>query len=1266
MKKLPKYLLSLAVFCIIVFALVLSGLRYFLPRLDNYRPEIEAYLTKQLNSPVTITQLSGVWQNFGPDLSIEGLHIANQDANVSAKQITFSFDVWRSLLHFRPYFRELTFNQLNVDYQQPLFSGEEGDISFSEPDDISSLFFKQFERFKLIDSRFTFLTPSGAKSQLNIPELMWLNQKNRHRAQGNVTLDTSLNQYGGLNVRLDIYTNQQGAIDNGQIFINADDIDISPWLSQWVKSNSGVGEAKASLSNWIEITQGRITGSQLQIHQGEMDWHSDNAAHVLKVEDLILRMRRQENGWLADIPYTRKITMDGTQWPNGYLAVLYQPKEIANKEAWRIRAKNIELERLYALLPLFSFLTPDFVRQWQYRQFSGTVSDFALDLTPDNFAHSAIEMRWQDVAWKRWQDIPSVEHFNGQLKGSLQQGEASFALADSLIDTGDLFKAPLNIQQGKGTLYWQHQDDNLALWNHGIDIQATSAWVNGDFRYEKQGDDQQLSILSGVRVTNAGDTWRYLPERYVGKELTAYLSNAIIAGQVDNGTFIFHGDPSDFPFDNHKGWFQVYAPVKKATFKFDDQWPALFDLDINLDFKNNGLWMSADTAKVGNATASHLTAVIENYEKEQINIAANIEATGDALKDYFLHSPMVSIANTLEELQVAGIINGTLKLDIPFNGEEVLASGSVKLNHNDVKLAFMDTTLKAVSGVFRYRNDKLDSDKLTATWFNQPVNIQFTSQNNHDKYGVNVDLAGLWDIQKIAGLPTEFQQQIRGVLPWNGNVKVTIPEQGDVNYHVNLNGNINGLTSQLSAPNNQDLQNASPINITANGNSEILNITALAEQQWALNSQWQLGKTLRLLSGNLVSGDIKLPDLTQHERFSVKLNGVDGDKWLPTLMAFSSLSSSSENNHAVTFPNELQISLPNLTFAGQQWNNPQTEIKLQEKGVNLLFSGSELRGELFIPKTTLPWQVNIDYLYFNGANSASALKMANKQQNKAINFSLKDIPAINFTCQACWVNGLLLGKISGSLQQEHGKLVLNNGKLENSAGVLSVNGEWSENATGQNKTQLAGNLKAEEIDDLAAYFGYIIPITQSPFSADFDLQWHDLPWNFNLASLNGSVRSSLGKGHIEQVDVGSAGKLLRLVSFDALLRKLRFDFRDTFSDNFEFDSIKSDIAIKQGIMSADNLFIDGVIADIAIKGQVDLVKREMDLHVVVTPEISATVGVATAFAINPIAGVAVFAASKVLGPLWSKISVIRYHVTGTMEQPKIDEVLRQLKEDQAS
>ncbi len=46
-------------------------------------------------------------------------------------------------------------------------------------------------------------------------------------------------------------------------------------------------------------------------------------------------------------------------------------------------------------------------------------------------------------------------------------------------------------------------------------------------------------------------------------------------------------------------------------------------------------------------------------------------------------------------------------------------------------------------------------------------------------------------------------------------------------------------------------------------------------------------------------------------------------------------------------------------------------------------------------------------------------------------------------------------------------------------------------------------------------------------------------------------------------------------------------------------------------------------------------------------------------------GAAVFAASKVLGPLWSKVSILRYHISGPLDDPQINEVLRQPRKEKA-
>ncbi len=50
------------------------------------------------------------------------------------------------------------------------------------------LFLRQFDHFDLRDSEVSFLTPSGQRAELAIPQLTWLNDPRRHRAEGLVSL----------------------------------------------------------------------------------------------------------------------------------------------------------------------------------------------------------------------------------------------------------------------------------------------------------------------------------------------------------------------------------------------------------------------------------------------------------------------------------------------------------------------------------------------------------------------------------------------------------------------------------------------------------------------------------------------------------------------------------------------------------------------------------------------------------------------------------------------------------------------------------------------------------------------------------------------------------------------------------------------------------------------------------------------------------------------------------------------------------------------
>ena len=388
---------------------------------------------------------------------------------------------------------------------------------------------------------------------------------------------------------------------------------------------------------------------------------------------------------------------------------------------------------------------------------------------------------------------------------------------------------------------------------------------------------------------------------------------------------------------------------------------------------------------------------------------------------------------------------------------------------------------------------------------------------------------------------------------------------------------------------------------------------------------------------------------------------MNGAQWLGLLRQ----GVASNVSNATSFPASVTLRTPALTLAGQQWNNLSIVSQPQASGSVVEAQGREINGT-FTLRDNAPWQAAIRYLYYNPSATASDDNDISSPSTLLRGKTQVDFtgwPDLQLRCAECWLWGQKYGRIEGDFAINGDTLSLANGLIDSGFARLTADGEWV-NKIGGERTSLKGTLHGDKIDSAMNFFGISTPVRNAPFDVNYDLHWRSAPWQPQEESLNGILRTRLGKGDITDISTGHAGQLLRLFSVDALLRKLRFDFSDTFSsEGFYFDSIRSAAWIKDGVLHTDDTLVDGLEADIAMKGSVDLVQRQLDVEAVVAPEISATVGVAAAFAVNPIIGAAVFAASKVLGPLWNKVSILRYRITGPVDKPQINEVLRQPRTD---
>ena len=1265
MRRLPGILLLTGAALVVIAALLVSGLRIALPHLDAWRPEILNKIESATGMPVEASQLSASWQNFGPTLEAHDIRAELKDGGeFSVKRVTLALDVWQSLLHMRWQFRDLTFWQLRFRTNTPITSG--GSDDSLEASHISDLFLRQFDHFDLRDSEVSFLTPSGQRAELAIPQLTWLNDPRRHRAEGLVSLSSLTGQHGVMQVRMDL-RDDEGLLSNGRVWLQADDIDLKPWLGKWMQDNIALETAQFSLEGWMTIDKGDVTGGDVWLKQGGASWLGEKQTHTLSVDNLTAHITRENPGWQFSIPDTR-ITMDGKPWPSGALTLAWIPeqdvggKDNKRSDELRIRASNLELAGLEGIRPLAAKLSPALGDVWRSTQPSGKINTLALDIPLQAADKTRFQASWSDLAWKQWKLLPGAEHFSGTLSGSVENGLLTASMKQAKMPYETVFRAPLEIADGQATISWLNNNKGFQLDGRNIDVKAKAVHARGGFRYLQPANDEPwLGILAGISTDDGSQAWRYFPENLMGKDLVDYLSGAIQGGEADNATLVYGGNPQLFPYKHNEGQFEVLVPLRNAKFAFQPDWPALTNLDIELDFINDGLWMKTDGVNLGGVRASNLTAVIPDYSKEKLLIDADIKGPGKAVGPYFDETPLKdSLGATLQELQLDGDVNARLHLDIPLNGELVTAKGEVTLRNNSLFIKPLDSTLKNLSGKFSFINGDLQSEPLTASWFNQPLNVDFSTKEGAKAYQVAVNLNGNWQPAKTGVLPAAVNEALSGSVAWDGKVGIELPYHAGATYNVELNGDLKNVSSHLPSPLAKPAGEPLSVNVKVDGNLNSFELTGQAGADNHFNSRWLLGQKLTLDRAIWAADSKTLPPLPEQSGVELNMPPMNGAEWL----ALFQKGAAESVGGAASFPQHITLRTPMLSLGNQQWNNLSIVSQPTANGTLVEAQGREINATLAM-RNNAPWLANIKYLYYN---PSVAKTRGDSTQSSPFptteRISFRGWPDAQIRCAECWFWGQKFGRIDSDITISGDTLTLTNGLIDTGFARLTADGEWVNNP-GNERTSLKGKLRGQKIDAAAEFFGVTTPIRQSSFNVDYDLHWRKAPWQPDEATLNGIIHTQLGKGEITEINTGHAGQLLRLLSVDALMRKLRFDFRDTFGEGFYFDSIRSTAWIKDGVMHTDDTLVDGLEADIAMKGSVNLVRRDLNMEAVVAPEISATVGVAAAFAVNPIVGAAVFAASKVLGPLWSKVSILRYHISGPLDDPQINEVLRQPRKEKA-
>ena len=230
-------------------------------------------------------------------------------------------------------------------------------------------------------------------------------------------------------------------------------------------------------------------------------------------------------------------------------------------------------------------------------------------------------------------------------------------------------------------------------------------------------------------------------------------------------------------------------------------------------------------------------------------------------------------------------------------------------------------------------------------------------------------------------------------------------------------------------------------------------------------------------------------------------------------------------------------------------------------------------------------------------------------------------------------------------------------KLANDSGRLDASGAWHVTG-GQQQTKLDVVLDAQDPGAFLARFGYVEALEGAPTRIDGQLAWSGAPHEFDFATLAGTLHIKVGAGRFTKVEPGP-GKLLGVLSLQALPRRVTLDYSDVFSEGLAFDEITGNVRIADGIISTSDLRLVGPAAKVDISGDADLAKETQRLNVRVQPALSSSVsaGAALLFLANPLVGAAIGAGSlfaqAILQDPVEKMFRYEYTVTGGWSDPVV-------------
>ena len=922
---------------------------------------------------------------------------------------------------------------------------------------------------------------------------------------------------------------------------------------------------------------------------------------------------------------------------------------------------QIDLDRYLPLLERQQWISKKISRTLSQLKPRGQLTDFFLTLDIDSKNTFATKVQGKgilkNISINAHNKIPALKNINAKFNFDKNTGSIEISSKNSQVDYSRWFEAPIkigklntNINWEKTSKSWNFLLDNFYFTNNDAHVSGS-----GSLKLDKNNTpfiDLTLDFATNKKANNKS-VRNYIPS-LIPKGGEKWLKTAIRSGIVPKGGLKLKGNLKKFPFDKGIGGeFLTWFDVTQGELAYLPEWPEAKNVSGKVMFVNEGMAADIKSATVlGNKILSGHVSIPDFRHKPQLDIT-NISSSGKLSKQvkYIQQSPLGgNLKDFLKSSQFSG--ESTLKVDIhsPLqNGklkkENVTVNGSINFHQAGANFKSIKQSFSKIHGTAQFNQDGFSAKKLSAQYKQQPISISALISKNKE----NITLS-LKQSNNIKHLIDNIANPLKPYLSGKARYIATLElpsyslkhPSKDKQIKLNIHSDLAGITSKLPEPLSKSPNAEVPLDITwlkSTKGDDLENYKIQYGSQ--LSVLYQNNKQLRL---GIALGKSSKPELPLT---GINVNGIVAqtniNDWKHLL--------GSDNGDSFTLP-KLDVDVRiNKLLLGKQ-SQGQAHLKLKSTNSELVATLNSERLNTSIHKKNSTWNVQLSNINFD------ALQDKNTSRNSIIP---SQFPSINLTCLHCISKGQVFDRLKLRMTKRGQQSIINEINITGKYYQFIANGNWQKTQNNQTVTQL--KIQKADIDqpgELLKSIGNDVGINNAKTNISGNLNWQGSPMDFNINSLSGNIHLNMGKGQLNDVQAG-AGKLLGLLNFSKLGRRLRLDFSDVSSKGILFERISGDMAFINGVVKTDNTIIESSVMLAGIKGQSDLKHKTHDQVITVIPDVKSALPVIGLLFGGVGLGAAVAAIDKLTEnnekqQLSNESMGTRYHVTGSWSNPNITDI----------